>query len=136
MQKFTGMQYLQIDIASNYGLDKKTWQERLSWFEQHKDCLHEMLATAETPALYYAGVQAYEKAQQGMASGYPVSLDATSSGLQILAALTGDRTAAALCNVIGTGNREDAYTGIYSHMLAILGEGAKIKRDQCKEAVN
>jgi hypothetical protein len=135
MRKFTGLQYLQIDIASNYGLDKKTWDERLKWFADNEHCLMEMLASAETPALYYAGVKAYEKAKAGLPSGYPVSLDATASGLQILAAVTGDRLAASLCNVIDTGNREDAYTGVYSTMLDKIGEGAKIKREQCKEAV-
>ena len=33
MMRFTGKQYLQIDIASNYGLDKETWEHRLNWFE-------------------------------------------------------------------------------------------------------
>jgi hypothetical protein len=135
MQKFTGMQYLKIDIASNFGLDKKTWDERLDWFEENKHCLHEKLAEAETPALYFAGVQAYEASQRGEASGYPISLDATSSGLQILAALCGDRLAATLCNVISSGSREDAYTGIYERMLAKVGAEAKIKRTDIKQAV-
>ena len=43
MQKFTGKQYLRIDIANNFGLDKKTWTERFDWFQQHKDHLMEML---------------------------------------------------------------------------------------------
>lgn len=135
MQRFSGMEYLQIDIASNYGLEKKTWNERLAWFEVHKDCLHEMLATAETPALYYAGVKAYEAALQGQPCGYPISLDATSSGLQILAALTGDRSAAELCNVVDTGKREDAYTVIYDRMLDKIGEDSKIKRSDTKQAI-
>lgn len=135
MQRFTGLQYLQIDIASNYGLDKKTWDERLKWFDENKDCLYELLATAETPALYFAGVSAYEKALRGESSGYPISLDATSSGLQILAALTGDRLAAELCNVISTGLREDAYTGLYQRMLNKAGAEAKIKRNDLKDAV-
>jgi hypothetical protein len=135
MQKFTGMQYLKIDIASNFGLDKKTWDERLEWFEENKHCLHEKLAEAETPALYFAGLQAYEASQRGEASGYPISLDATSSGLQILAALCGDRLAATLCNVISSGSREDAYTGIYERMLAKAGAESKIKRTDIKQAV-
>lgn len=135
MQRFTGMQYLAIDIASNYGLDKEDWDVRLKWFEDHKDCLHEMLASAETPALYFAGVQAYEKAQRNEACGYPISLDATSSGLQILAVITGDRLAARLCNVISTGTREDAYTGLYEVMLDKVGGESKIKRDHLKQAV-
>jgi hypothetical protein len=140
MRKFTGLQYLAIDIASNYGLDKLTWDERLDWFAQHKDCLHEMLATAETPALYFAGVQAYEASQKGEASGYPISLDATSSGLQILAALCGDRMAAELCNVVpfskdGVAQRRDGYTVVYQQMLAELGTAANIKRADVKQAI-
>jgi hypothetical protein len=80
-------------------------------------------------------VHAYEASQRGEASGYPISLDATSSGLQILAALCGDRLAATLCNVISSGSREDAYTGIYERMLAKVGAEAKIKRTDIKQAV-
>jgi hypothetical protein len=135
MQRFTPRQYLQIDIANNFGLDKKTWSERLGWFEQHQDHLMEMLPQASDPALYYAGVRAWEAVQAGQPIGYPISLDATSSGLQLLAVLTGDRSAAKLCNVVNTGKREDAYTAIYEAMLAKVGESAKIKREDTKTAV-
>jgi hypothetical protein len=135
MQRFSGLQYLKIDIASNFGLDKKTWDERLDWFEQHKDHLHELISQAETPALFFAGVTAYEKALRREASGYPISLDATSSGFQILACLTGDRLAAEMCNVLFTGSREDAYTGIYERMLAKVGAEGRIQRPDIKQAV-
>lgn len=140
MQHFTGKQYLMIDIANSFGLDKLTWQERLDWFEQHKNCLDEMLPQAENPAMYYAGVQAWDAVQHGVPIGYPISLDATSSGLQILAALTGDRRAAALCNVVGTGKREDAYTNVFDIMIdrlvKRLGQhGGGISRDDCKRAI-
>jgi hypothetical protein len=55
--------------------------------------------------------------------------------LQLLAALTSDRKSAALCNVIDTGHREDAYTGIYEAMLSEVGETAKITRGDCKDAI-
>lgn len=137
MQQFTGKEYLQIDIANNFGLDKKTWAERLDWFDQHKTHLHEMLHQAEEPALYYAGVKAYELVCKGEPIGYPISLDATSSGLQILSVLTGDRSAAKLCNVVNQENesRADAYTLVYQDMLAQIGEGAKIKREDTKQAI-
>lgn len=134
-QTFTGRQYLKIDIANNYGLDKLEWDERLSWFDANEQQLDALLQTAKEPALFYAGVKAYRDVLNGQPIGYMVSLDATSSGLQILAALTGDRSASELCNVVDTGTREDAYTSIYQAMLNILGETAKIDRDKCKEAI-
>ncbi len=113
MQRFTGKQYLMIDIANSFGLEKAKWQERLDWFDQHKDHLNEMLPKAADPAMYFAGVQAWEAVKAGQPIGYPISLDATSSGLQILAALTGDRRAALICNVVNTGKQEDAYTNSF-----------------------
>ena len=136
MQKFTGKAYLQIDIASNYGLEKETWEHRLNWFEQNQGNLDNLVKTAKEPALFYAGVLAWKDAQQQKATGYPISLDATSSGLQLLACLTGDRQAAQLCNVVSTGQREDAYSNIYDYMLGVTGDSAKISRDMAKEAVN
>jgi len=134
-QTFTPRQYLQLDIANNYGLDKKPWQERLDWFEANKHQLRELIASSDEPALFFAGVNAWEDVLAGKPIGYMVSLDATSSGLQLLAALTGDRKAARLCNVVDTGDREDAYTGIYEEMLEGVGDTAKITRDDTKQAI-
>lgn len=149
MQLFSGRDYLKIDIANNYGLDKKTWNDRISWFNENQDKLHSLVQTADEPALYYAGVKAWEDVQAGNPIGYMVSLDATSSGLQLLAALTGDRKAAGLCNVVNTYKdkaaqkeafeevlRQDAYTGIYNEMLEVIGESSKITRDDTKQAID
>lgn len=135
MQLFSGKQYLQMDIASAFGLDNTEWENRLAWFEKHKDCLDDMLKQAKEPAMYFAAVQAWRDVQEGKPSGYPISLDATCSGLQILSCVTGDRSAASLCNVINTGKREDAYKTIYIHMVDKLGEQALISRDKTKQAI-
>lgn len=137
MQLFnTGLEYLKIDIASNFGLDKKTWDQRIEWYDQNESKLDTLIKKADTPALFYAGMEAMKKAKAGEPSGYPISLDATSSGLQILACLTGDRKAAELCNVINTGKRQDAYTVIYHRMLdKIGGQVGVIKRDDTKQAI-
>lgn len=138
-QTFTAHQYLQIDIANNFGgegkLDKQNWDVRLAWFKEHEHCLMDLVKQAETPALYYAGVKAWEAVQRGEPIGYPISLDATASGMQILACLTGDRNAAQLCNVVNTGHREDAYTLIYEAMVQALGETSKIDRASTKIAI-
>jgi hypothetical protein len=140
MQTFTGKQYLMIDIANNFGLDKLNWNERLEWFDKNQHNLTDLIHQAESPALFFAGIKAWDTMLQGKPSGYPISLDATSSGLQILAALTGDRLAASLCNVVNTGKREDAYTNIFvkmvDYLIHRLGEHAGgIKRDDCKQAI-
>lgn len=135
MQLFTPAEYLKIDIASNYGMDKSTWNERIEWFDDNQNNLLQLLSQAKEPALYYAGVLAWEDTQSGKPSGYPISLDATASGFQLLAVLTGDANAASLCNVTDTGYREDAYTRVYQAMLSKIGDTSKIERDDVKQAV-
>ena len=136
MQTFTGREYLKIDIANNFGLDKLSWNDRIAWFDTNENQLMALLPQAESPALFFAAVRAWEDVKAGKPIGYMVSLDATSSGLQILAALTTDRLAAELCNVVDTGKREDAYTAVYEEMLARAGAESKVSRDDCKQAIN
>ncbi|MFA7188508.1 MAG: DNA-directed RNA polymerase [Sphaerochaetaceae bacterium] len=134
-QTFTGKEYLKIDIANSYGLDKKSWNERLTWFDNNSHHLLDLIKEAKEPAMYFAGINAFKAAERGEASGYPISLDATASGFQILAVLTGDRSAAELCNVVDTGDREDAYTVIYEMMVRALGESSVISRERTKDAI-
>lgn len=141
MQIFTPKEYLKIDIANSYGLDKKTWDERIAWFDENEANLLNLVEEAEESALFYAGINAWKDMKAGKPIGYAVALDATSSGLQLLACLTGDRSAAELCNVVnymgenGKPLRRDAYTVIYHKMLDILGEASRIKRSDTKQAV-
>lgn len=135
LQTFTGKEYLGIDIANNFGLDKLNWDDRLGWFESNESQLDSLIKQADEPALFFAGVQAWKKAKRGESVTYPISLDATCSGIQILAALTGDRKAAQLCNVVDTGKREDAYKSIYLDMVEKAGDTAKIDRKQTKKAI-
>lgn len=134
-QEFTPREYLKIDIANNYGLDKLSWNERIKWFDDNENQLDQLVSSAEEPALFYAGILAWQDVQEGNPTGYLISLDATASGMQLLAALTGDRKAAELCNVIPTGSREDAYTNIYNIMLNKIQDISKISRDDTKVAI-
>jgi DNA-directed RNA polymerase len=49
-----------------------------------------------------------------------MSIDATASGLQIMAALSGCKVTAKACNMINTGKREDVYQFITNKMNTIL----------------
>lgn len=134
-QTFTGKEYLMIDIASNFGLDKDDWSDRIAWFKRNEHQLDALVMKAEEPALFFAGVQAWRDVQANKPIGYMISLDATASGLQILAALACDRKAAEICNVVSTGHRMDAYTVVYNEMCERLGDVAKIDRKETKMAL-
>lgn len=134
-QQFTGKQYLQMDIANHFGLDKEDWDVRLAWFDKNKDVLDGLLKQAEVPAQYFAAVAAWHDVQAGKPIGYPIALDATASGMQILACLTGDRRAAQLCNVVNMGRRMDAYTEVYKYMLMKAGAQGRVTRDMVKTGV-
>lgn len=144
-QTFTPIEYLKIDVANNFGHDKLTWDERLDWFKANESNLAGLQDQAAEPALYFAGVNAYYKAKEGRSINYPISLDATASGAQILAALIGCRKSALLCNVLDNGTRMDLYTAIYEIMQGTLAaeegddspifEGVSITRKDVKSAV-
>lgn len=150
MQTFTPLEYLKIDIASNFGLDKSPWNDRIEWVDQNETVLLEiaelnqrdlkrnnLLKMADSPALFYAGIKAWDQARRGESIAYPISLDATASGAQLLAIMIGCEKSARLCNVVDTGNREDLYTNIYTAMLGRLGseDAASIERTDAKQAV-
>lgn len=154
-QEFTPIQYLMIDIANNAGHDKDDWDVRLDWFKIHEDQIRDLVTIIETnpkavsthpmvkyakengePSLFVAGCMAWGKASAGEAIGYPISLDATASGAQLLATLIECEQSAKLCNVIDSGKREDFYTNIFQLMLGRRPDDAKdITRQEVKDAV-
>ena len=145
MQTFTPSEYLMIDIAGQYGLDKETWDTRIEWTkarmaafgegEQAEAMLRSLTEDAENPAQFYAAALAFRKAQKGEPTGYTIALDATASGAQLLALLIGCRPSAMLCNVIDTGNREDLYTNVFNLMSAELADATGVTRSDAKRAV-
>lgn len=135
MQLFTGIEYIKIDVANKYGLDKENWDVRIDWFNQNEYRLRELVDEADEPAQFYAAVTSYEKALRGIPSGTPISLDATASGSQILCALTGDIEGGKLCNIIDTGERKDLYTEIYKYMVEKYNLPSGISQKLVKKAI-
>lgn len=135
MIKFTGMEYLKIDIANCYGLDKKSWQERIEWVNQNESKLETLESKADEPAEYWAAVCAYRQAQKGEVVHHGIHLDATSSGAQWLSVLSDDIEGAKLCNVINTGERKDLYTSVYKTFAQKVHNDPFITRDKVKKAV-
>ena len=112
MQEFTGREYLLIDIANHVGMDRETWNTRINWAQDSNTQLESLDAEAKDPVLYRKAVRALRSCDRGEPIGYPMSLDATASGLQILAILCGCEATASNVNLMPTGNREDIYTKV------------------------
>lgn len=136
MQTFTPIQYLKIDIANSAGLDKELFEDRIQWFDDHADCLIDFLNDAEEPAQFYAGMLAYQDVQAKQPTGYLVGLDATASGTQIMAAITGCRITAETVNLVNPNVRADGYTIGYTFMRDLLdGKLDKFERKDIKDAI-
>jgi DNA-directed RNA polymerase len=122
--------WLAFQVATTYGLDKATMQDRIDWTRNNHDLI-DLIASdpegtvkewsqAEEPWCFLAATLEYSQCvihKTKRTSGLPVSVDATCSGLQHLSALALDRTAAEMVNVVPTDKPSDGY--------AIVAEKAK-----------
>lgn len=134
MKQFTGTEYLYIDIANQYGLDKENWDTRIDWTKQHLNDLETFAKDLDDPFLYIKAVKALRDTQAGIETGFIMGLDACSSGVQILSALTNCSIGAANCGLIDTGSREDFYTNVTTEMNRLLNAGNQWARSIVKDA--
>jgi len=135
MSTFNGLDMLKIDIANCFGLDKVSWIDRLLWTESKKDTLSHYIDDAENKMLYLKAIHAYQATLRGVPSGHNMFLDATASGLQIMAALSGCKKTARHVNMINTGKREDVYTEVATLMNKQVSVEHKVTRDLIKKPV-
>ena len=61
METFSGREYLEIDIANQYGLDGEQYEDRLLWFKQNEHQLEQLDLTVhqqpdQIAALYKQGI--------------------------------------------------------------------------------
>jgi len=128
---------LAFQVATTYGLDKAPMKERLEWVSQNHSlisrialdpigCLPEWEAADECWQFLSACEEFYHCviAADRQFTSLPVAVDATCSGIQILAGLCRDRSAATLVNVLPSDRPQDAYK--------VVAEAAA---PQCPEAI-
>lgn len=117
MQLLTGREYLMAEIACKHDktMEKKTWNERLAHFQMINLNNAGSFKRASDPIGMRAASIAYGHALNNRPSGYMISLDACSSGLQILSLLVSCPKSFDLCG--GIQNQcVDSYTTIYNAM--------------------
>jgi DNA-directed RNA polymerase len=114
--------WLAFQVATTYGLDKATMQERQQWVKDNKPLITRV---AEDPIRNLSDWDEVDEPWQFMAAceeyhacviactrhhtSLPVATDATCSGLQILAGLAKDASTAKLVNVLPSDKPQDAY---------------------------
>lgn len=135
MQFYTGFQYLLIDAATQFGLDKLTFEDRMAWAYENLQVLESLVSDAETKPLYIKAVQAIRKAQAGIPTGHLVGVDGTCSGIQMMSVLTGCEAGATATGLVDPNVRADAYTTCTEVMNGILGGGLVVERKAAKQAL-
>jgi len=121
MTKFTGIEYIKIDIANQFGLDKINWNNRIEFVNANKDKLETITELANEPILFAKAVRAYRDAQNHIPTGFIMGLDATASGIQIMACLMGCKKTAKRVNLVNTSKREDVYQFVAEKLSKLCG---------------
>ena len=135
MDLFTGYQYLCIDAANQYGLDKAIFNDRLQWVQDNIDVLETLADTADNKYRYIKAVMAIRKAQQGIPTGHLVGFDACCSGMQLMSVVTGCLAGATITGLVNPNVRSDAYSEVTNEMQNILGSTMSVSRADAKASV-
>ncbi len=129
--------WLRFQVATCYGLDKETLNDRLAWTYEN-EWLIERVATdpignlpewegAEEPWQFLAACDEFYHCvikRDRISTGLPIAIDATCSGMQILAGLAKDKSTAELVNVTKSDKPQDAYKVV-----------AELAKPQCPEPI-
>ena len=119
------IEWLAFQVATTYGQDKDTWEERQQWVRDHLSLIENVAKEpidnigswegAAEPWQFLAACEEYYHCvllRDRETTGLPVATDATCSGLQILAGLARDQNTAKLVNVLPSSRPQDAYAKI------------------------
>lgn len=130
-QTLTGLQYLMADAACKHdkAYEKKQWDERIAHFAEIDFSNPKTIKNSSNPIGLRAALLALKAAEKGEASGYMISLDAASSGLQLLSILVSCPMSWKLCG--GEQSILDAYAEIYCSM----GISATLERKDVKQSI-
>ena len=139
---YTPAQWVLIDAASQFGLDKKTFDDRLLFGRtlvermetieltttNIKEEFKDLIETADEPEMFAKALLTINDILEGRENGHLIGLDAASSGPQLLSVLGGCVIGMSNTGVLGD-NVPDLYTTIYNEM-----DNDKLVRAQVKKA--
>ena len=142
--------WLSFQVATTFGLDKCTLEDRHQWVSEN----HELITKVATdPIRYMSDWEEVDEPWQFMSScheyyhcciakdklttGLMVAVDATCSGLQILAGMAADKSTAELVNVVPSAKPSDAYKAVADKAKEFLPDYMHpwMNRTVCKRTV-
>ena len=120
--------WLAFQVGTTYGLDKEPIHARIKWAKENHElisrisidpvgCLPEW-EKADEPWMFLAACEEYHHCIitcDRSHTSLPVAVDATASGLQILAGLARDASTASIVNVLPSDKPADAYRAVAEH---------------------
>ena len=120
--------WLAFQVATTYGLDKDTMEDRQVWVNNNHDLITRVATDpignlpdwegADEPWQFLAAAEEYHACvltRSRQFTNLMVATDATCSGLQILSGLARDKSTAKLVNVVPSDKPQDAYKVIAEH---------------------
>ena len=130
-----GIDWILKAAAGHYGLTRSTWSDRLQWGQDHREQMLsaaqdplgrlELWRSAKDPWQFLQLCQGLQEALETGATGVPIRLDQTTSGLGILSAMTRQREIGRLCNLWGHTPR-DLYTVVADRVNAKLRQDLEL----------
>ena len=119
--------WIRFQVATTYGLDKSTMEDRQDWVLHNHDLITRVATdpignlsdweSADEPWQFLSSAHEYYHTCILCDKNYtslPIAVDATCSGLQILAGLARDKSTAQLVNVCPSDKPQDAYAVVAS----------------------
>jgi DNA-directed RNA polymerase len=123
-----GLYWLKVHTANNWGIDKKSFEERVAWVDNNIKDIYDYAKNpmdtveywneADEPLMFLSACKALLDHSEGIPVSLPVSLDATCSGLQLYSGLLMDKEGAEAVNVVDRTNEgsiappADVYTDV------------------------
>jgi len=130
-RELTGKEYLMSDIACKHdkACEKIGWDERIAHFNELDLSDSGIYKTASNPVGLRSAIYALHDAMAGRPTGFTISLDAASSGLQLLSLMVSCPLSWKLCG--GDENILDAYT----HIFVSMHTNMNLERKDVKQCI-
>lgn len=136
-------EWLAFQVATTYGLDKAPIHERMQWVAENDEVISavaldpigniHLWEAADEPFQFLASCEEYHHCvitRDRNFTSLPIAVDATCSGLQILAGLCRDARTANLVNVLPAERPQDAYAVVAEHAKPNVPESIRPYMDR------